>query len=201
MNPKTLFFAKMWNSRYSAEEYAYGEEPNAFIKQQLDNLIPGKILFPAEGEGRNAVYAAKLGWNVEAFDLSTEGREKAMSLAAQNGVDISYEVCDALQFQGEDFDALVFCYFHTPSNFEEIYSHLGNQLVEGGHLLFEGFSVKNIGLGSGGPQKEDMCFTTSQIRTLFSSFTSLRVWEEEVVLDEGPFHQGQAIVIRAEGIK
>ena len=89
MNPKTLFFAKMWNSRYSAEEYAYGEEPNAFIKQQLDNLIPGKILFPAEGEGRNAVYAAKLGWNVEAFDLSTEGREKALSLAAQNGVDIS----------------------------------------------------------------------------------------------------------------
>lgn len=46
---------------------AYGTEPNAFFKAQLDQLTPGRLLLPAEGEGRNAVYAAKKGWEVAAF--------------------------------------------------------------------------------------------------------------------------------------
>lgn len=58
-----------WNERYSKEEFAYGEEPNQYLKEQLEKLDVGKILFPAEGEGRNGVYAAKLGWNVFAFDI------------------------------------------------------------------------------------------------------------------------------------
>jgi hypothetical protein len=57
-----------WNARYSAAEYAYGTEPNAFFKAQLDQLTPGRLLLPAEGEGRNAVYAAKKGWEVAAFE-------------------------------------------------------------------------------------------------------------------------------------
>ena len=58
-----------WNERYSKEEFAYGEEPNQYLKEQLEKLAVGKILFAAEGEGRNGVYAAKLGWNVFAFDI------------------------------------------------------------------------------------------------------------------------------------
>ena len=66
-----------WNKRYKQKEYAYGEQPNRFFKEQIQNLSPGKALFPAEGEGRNAVYAAQLGWEVEAFDISEEGKNKA----------------------------------------------------------------------------------------------------------------------------
>lgn len=51
---------EMWDKRYGNTEYAYGEEPNAFFKKTLDKLdLKGSILLPAEGEGRNAVYAAK----------------------------------------------------------------------------------------------------------------------------------------------
>ena len=67
-----------WNQRYAADEYAYGTAPNAFFKAVLDPLPPGRILLPAEGEGRNAVYAAKLGWEVVAFDQSEGGQKKAM---------------------------------------------------------------------------------------------------------------------------
>ncbi len=49
---------------YGHEEYAYGKMPNEYLKEKLRDLKPGKILFPAEGEGRNAVYAAKSGWDV-----------------------------------------------------------------------------------------------------------------------------------------
>lgn len=66
-----------WNDRYKNPEYAYGISPNEFIKGELQTLNPGKILFPGEGEGRNAVYAAKLGWDVSAFDISEEGKKKS----------------------------------------------------------------------------------------------------------------------------
>ena len=81
-----------WNDRYSSKEYVYGTGPNQFYKEQLEKLAPGKILFPAEGEGRNAVYTAKKGWSVTAFDPSSEGRKKALLLAKKNKVQIEYQI-------------------------------------------------------------------------------------------------------------
>ena len=81
-----------WNERYSNDEFAYGELPNNYLKEQLEKLAPGTILFPAEGEGRNAVFAAKLGWKVAAFDISNEGKNKAIKLAEKNKVEIDYQV-------------------------------------------------------------------------------------------------------------
>lgn len=72
------------NERYSKEEFAYGEEPNIYLKENLNKLSVGTILFPAEGEVRNAVYAAKIGWIVKAFDISNEGPKKAFQLAQKN---------------------------------------------------------------------------------------------------------------------
>jgi hypothetical protein len=46
------------------------------FKEQLIKIPAGTILFPAEGEGRNAIYAATQGWNVNAFDQSIEGKRK-----------------------------------------------------------------------------------------------------------------------------
>ena len=89
-----------WNERYSQEEFAYGEEPNQYLKEQLEKLKAGTILFPAEGEGRNAVFAAQLGWDVSAFDISKEGKNKANQLAEKNGISIDYQVgpLEALNF-------------------------------------------------------------------------------------------------------
>ena len=85
----------MWEERYAADEYAYGEEPNAFFKACLDRLpAAGRLLLPGEGEGRNAVYAARQGWKVDAFDFSAAGRERALRLAERYGVHIDYEVAD-----------------------------------------------------------------------------------------------------------
>ena len=194
MNPQDF-----WNQRYSKTDYAYGEQPNEFLADQLPRLPKGRILFPAEGEGRNAVYAAKLGWQSVAFDQSTAGQEKAIRLAAKNDVSIEYSVCNALLFtESNSFDAIAFCYFHTPPQLlNPIYSHLLEQLKPGGTVLLEGFSEKNLGLGSGGPQDLAMLFSTEKIAHLFQGLKNLRVWEEQVVLNEGKYHQGNAWVIRA----
>ena len=86
----------MWDSRFSKRIYAYGKLPNAFFAQELSKIRTAGILLPAEGEGRNAVHALKNGWNVIAFDQSEKGREKALSLAAENGVVLDYTIAEVV---------------------------------------------------------------------------------------------------------
>src|SRR5690606_40603655 len=107
---------EFWNKRYAAQEYVYGTKPNSYFKKQIEQLVPGKILFPAEGEGRNAVYAAKLGWDVYAFDSSNEAKKKAEMLAQSQNVKIEYQIndIDAATFPPDFFDCivLIFAHFH-----------------------------------------------------------------------------------------
>ena len=125
---------EMWDSRYSAEDYAYGVSPNAFFKAAIDKYkLTGKILMPAEGEGRNAVYAAKSGLEVTAFDISQEGKNKALKLAASENVEITYEVGEFFDLdiidQQYESAALIFAHFPTPllSKYHKILSksHFG----------------------------------------------------------------------------
>lgn len=194
---------QLWNERYSDTAYAYGTEPNAFFKSQLDQRPPGRILLPAEGEGRNAVYAATLGWDVVAFDQSEAGEKKAMQLAEAKQTSLSFRIEDAMEFNDDTaFDLIFYGFFHVPpAALQPIYTHLNTFVKPGGTILLEGFSTRNIGRGSGGPQNEAMLFSTSRIKSLLQDFQTLEVWEEEITLNEGPFHQGAASVIRAIGVK
>lgn len=81
-----------WDIRYANAQYVYGTEPNQFFKHNIDMLLPGKILLPAEGEGRNAVYAAQQGWMVDAMDSSIQARHKALYLAEKKNVSITYQL-------------------------------------------------------------------------------------------------------------
>ena len=192
-----------WNDRYANRAYAYGTEPNAFFKSQIDQRPAGRILLPAEGEGRNAVYAEKLGWEVVAFDQSEAGEKKAMQLAEATQTSISYRIEDAMDFnEANAFDLIFYGFFHVPPTvLQPVYDHLNTFVKPNGLILLEGFSTKNMGRGSGGPQNEAMLFTTSRVKSLLHDFKTLEVWEEEIILNEGPFHQGNACVIRAIGVK
>lgn len=80
-----------WDQRYAEDGFVYGPHPNLFFCKELGKLKPGRLLLPGEGEGRNAVYAARRGWEVVAFDQSSEGQRKALALAAQKVA--SHKVC------------------------------------------------------------------------------------------------------------
>ena len=112
-----------WNKRYSKSEFAYGEQPNNYLKEQLEKITVGKILFPAEGEGRNAVFAARLGWTVSAFDISKEGKNKALQLAGTNNVTIDYQVgeLEALHLNPGQFDVIALIYAHFPADVKSLY--------------------------------------------------------------------------------
>lgn len=195
---------EFWNEKYRQEEYVYGKNPNDFLKAKLLDEKPGKILFPAEGEGRNVVFAAKKGWKVSAFDFSTEGRKKAIKLAEAEGVEISYKVSDLqnLSFKRGEFDAIALIYAHfPPRERKEFFSTIPDYLKEGGKVIFEGFALNHSEYQErnpaiGGPKDPEMFFSEEEVREVFQELQFLEFYEGEVELREGNYHKGKGWVIR-----
>ncbi|MFZ1676772.1 MAG: class I SAM-dependent methyltransferase [Saprospiraceae bacterium] len=202
-------WTERWDERYRNDEFAYGEQPNNYLKEQLANIDVGTILFPAEGEGRNAVFAAKLGWTVSAFDISMEGKNKALRLAAANHVTIDYQVGElqTLDYQPGQFDAIALIYAHFPADIKSLYHRtLDHYLRKGGLIIFEAFSKRhldNIAKNEkvGGPKDIEMLFSMDEIKSDFTNYEVIELAEEEIELNEGLYHNGVGSVIRFTGRK
>lgn len=198
-----------WNDRYSSEEFAYGEEPNNYLKEQLEKLKVGSILFPAEGEGRNAIFAAKLGWKVSAFDISAEGKNKALKLAEANHVEIDYQVgeLETLHYQPEQFDVIALIYAHFPATIKStLHKTLETYLRKDGFIIFEAFSKKHLEYLAindkvGGPKDIESLFSIEEIQADFPNYEIIQLEEKEIELNEGLFHNGKGSVIRFIGKK
>ena len=201
---------EFWNARYARDNYVYGTEPNAYFRSEIDKINPtGKVLLPAEGEGRNAVYAAKSGWEVTAFDFSIEGRKKAMALASQNDVEIEYLIKDYsdVVFGEESFDLLALIFVHPlAAQKSVIFNPLISFLKKGGHVIMEVFSKEHLKFqetnpSAGGPKDPERFYTQSEIKELFKGFGIINMEQTVVQLDEGEFHKGDSSVIRFTGVK
>lgn len=199
-----------WNERYAAADFAYGTAPNRFLAQQLNRYQPfGRALFAAEGEGRNAVYAAARGLAVEAFDLSEEGRKKAVRLAQERNVTIDYRVGDFRQlgYLPETYDLLALIYAHFPPASKKAFNkELASFVKTGGLVVFEAFGSHHLPLRTanpavGGPGVPEMLFSVAEIEQTFPDFDVRYLAEEQVELDEGIYHQGTGSVVRFVGRK
>lgn len=198
-----------WDERYKGHEFAYGKDPNTFFKEWLPLFEPGSILMPADGEGRNGIYAARVGWKVTSCDLSMEGRSKAMQLACEFGVAIEYIVGDLEQlgFGNQTFDAIGLIYAHFSAEKKaSLHKKLNNYLKPNGIIILEAFSKKHISYNTanpkvGGPKDVDMLYSKAEILADFHNYEILKLEEEEVHLNEGKYHIGVGSVIRFVGRK
>ena len=209
MDSKNEAYKNQWDKRYGEEAFAYGRAPNDFFRDQLALLKPGAILMPAEGEGRNGVYAATLGWKVTAVDLSIEGKSKALRLAKEMGVTLDYLVGD-LEYMGlkeESFDAIGLIYAHFLADKKSaVHKKLSTYLKTGGKVIFEAFSKSHLELVKtnpkvGGPRDIDMLFSKEEIAADFAGYDIEILEEVEVVNEEGIYHSGASSVIRFVGTK
>lgn len=196
-----------WDQRYASEEYVYGKEPNVFFKREIEKIAPGKILMAAEGEGRNAVYAAQLGWEVTAFDSSIEGRKKAMKLAAIKAVEIDYRVGEfsELDFQPNAYDALGLIFAHFSADRKASYlQRLLQFLKPGGVVIFEAYdkaqaTYRELKNSRGGPPDIGALYSVDELQDIFKELEISLLKDEEVELQEGKLHTGTSRVVRLVG--
>lgn len=193
---------EFWNSRYSEKDYAYGMEPNLFLKHELVKLKPGKILFLGEGEGRNAVFAAELGWVVDAVDYSDAAKNKAEALAASKKVKINYSVEDLLTYMPKQnyYDVVALIYIHLKEELRErVHQNALSALADDGKIIIEVFEKEQIKNSSGGPRDAELLYDLQTIVEDFIDLEFEKLSKEVIELNEGEYHKGKAFVLRFIG--
>ena len=196
--------SNFWDDRYSRKEYIYGTSPNEFFKTQLDKIKPGKLLMLAEGEGRNAVYAAKHGWNVDAVDSSQQAKVKALNLAGQNNITINYEVESLNIFIPErsKYDALGIIFVHLDQELiKKVHARAIEALKPGGKIILQVFEKEQLGRKSGGPDRLELLCSIDDVKNNFETLSTEILNKEKILLSEGQYHSGEAVVINFVGKK
>ena len=194
-----------WNDRYNTEDYYFGTSPNEFFRTFIDSLPPGKILLPGAGEGRNAVYAAEAGWEVDAFDFSTTAREKALRLAKKKEVNIQYSLQNATQLECKKdyYDVAAVLFLHLPPAERKKFHRQIIQCLkpQGGNLYLLAFSEKPPMPASGGEPETAVFYSQKELLEDFRDLQIDLLQEEEVALQEGRGHQGTARVVKLMAIR
>lgn len=192
--------AATWNKRFSVEGYAFGTEPNDYLREHAALWHPGsRVLCVADGEGRNSVWLARQGHHVDAFDIAEVGVAKARRLAAEAGVAVAFSVCDcdAFPWPQEAYDgvAAIFVQFADPAMRARLFANMIRALKPGGVVVLQGYGPKQLEYKTGGPSLLAHLYTTEMLREAFASTEILELREYEADLTEGARHRGRSALI------
>ena len=162
---------KRWDKRFGQKEFALGKEPNPFLKKNIRLLPKGKALDIATGEGRNAVFLAQQGFEVDAVDISEKGLKKAQKLARKKGVKINTSLIDLDQYPigKEQYDLIANFYFLK----RRLIPRIKKGLKMGGKVIFETYLLEHRELGTGGPKQAKYFLKPNELIKLFRDFRIL----------------------------
>ena len=194
----------MWDDRYGQEVYVYGTEPNDFLVECLSGRRIGRTFSAAEGEGRNAVWMATKGADVESLDSSQRGVEKTLRLAESRGVKADARVgnLEEVQLAANTYNTVVSIFAHMPSEHRvALHRKFVQALKPNGILVLEAYTPDQLKFGTGGPKDEDMLLTADKLRDELHGmdFIVLREVERDVI--EGTLHTGRAAVVQCLAIR
>ena len=198
--------AKTWNERYSREDFLFGEAPNAFLAASKAWLVPGwRALSVADGEGRNSVWLARQGLEVDAFDISTVAVDKARGLAARQGVAVRHALADVLQLEWPtacyDLIAAIFIQFASPAERALIFRGMVGALRPGGVLLLQGYRPEQLAYRTGGPPFAENLYTEPMLREAFAELDIRHLASHDDIVREGDGHSGMSALIDLVAVK
>ncbi|MGY2701982.1 class I SAM-dependent methyltransferase [Nocardioides sp. HB32] len=155
--------AHAWDERYAASDLVWSAEPNVFVASELADLEPGRALDLAAGEGRNAIWLARRGWEVTAADFSQVALDKGRRLAGETPV--RWVRADATRWdEPAAYDLAVVAYLQLAAPERRAALRAAyDSLVEGGTLLLVAHDSSNLDEGTGGPQDPRVLMTAADV--------------------------------------
>lgn len=192
--------AQTWDKRFSTEDYIFGTEPNVWLARHQSFLKPGGLaLAVADGEGRNSVWLAQQGMQVEAFDISAVGVAKAKLLADQSGAVIDFHVCSCEEWQWQhahyDLIAAIFIQFADPDTRRVLFAQMIAALKPGGILILQGYTPRQLEYKTGGPPLLSHLYTEAMLQDAFADMEIIHLDSYDDVLQEGTQHAGPSALI------
>ena len=192
--------AGTWNRRFGQDGYLFGVEPNAWLREQAHHWQPGqRLLSVADGEGRNSVWLARQGMQVDAFDIAEVGVAKARRLAADQGVTVNFSVadCDGFAWPQASYDgvAAIFVQFADPALRARLFAHIVACLKPGGVLVLQGYTPRQLDYRTGGPPVLSHLYTEALLRDAFADMDLITLREYDADVAEGTGHHGRSALI------
>lgn len=189
----------MWNERFSAPGFAYGDQPQAFLRTVASGLPCGDIVCLAEGEGRNAVFLASLGNRVTAVDWSEAGLAKIQALASIHQVQVDTVLSDITTYDAGSaaWDGIVLVFAHLPPRQRAaLHQACVRALKPGGWLVLVAYTPRQLAWGTGGPKDPELLMEPETIRRELRGLRMERLEEIETHLEEGAYHVGQSALLQ-----
>lgn len=187
-----------WNRRYAGKKLVWPEEPTSLLVELTGGMSPGKALDLAAGEGRNSIWLARQGWDVDSVDFSDVGVKKGRSLTEKLGLPVCWEVADLNSYLPEPagYDLVILFYLHMPwQEISIVFEKAAGAVKNGGHLLIAGHDLSNIEEGIGGPQDPAVLYTAEMILPILSDMDILRAEKVRRPLD----HEGAVVSAEEPG--
>lgn len=194
----------MWDQRYSGDAYLYGTEPNDLVRAEAPRIPKGRVVCLAEGEGRNAVYLARLGHDVTAVDLSPVGLAKAERLARDQGVALRTIAADLAAFDLGDaaWEGIVATWAHVPAAVRaRLLAAIPRALVPGGVLIYEAYRPEQIPLGTGGPKDPSLLPTLPELTAALAGLDLVIARETDREVHEGTGHRGPSRTVQVVAVR
>ncbi|MGK5090152.1 class I SAM-dependent methyltransferase [Bdellovibrionota bacterium FG-2] len=163
-----------WDSLFSAGGYVFGKEPAVFLKENVEKLPAGRsvrVLDIAMGEGRNAVFLAKRGFQVDGVDLSDVALKKAKRLARENKVSINTINADLTHYviRPDSYEVIL--------NIDYLQRSLIAQIKRGlkrkGVVVYENYTVEQLQNPEGKTLRRDFVLNKGELKELFKEFEIL----------------------------
>lgn len=192
--------AQTWNRRYDSTDYLFGTTPNAWLREQA-HLLPrhGRVLCVADGEGRNSVWLAGQGFEVDAFDVADRAVDKARALAQREGVSVNFAVadCDGYAWPEGTCDgvAAIFVQFADPPMRSRLFERIVRSLKPGGVLILQGYAPQQLEYRTGGPPILSHLYTRELLLDAFAALSIVELRDYEAEIHEGQGHSGRSALV------
>ncbi len=192
--------AETWNRRYAGDEFLFGTEPNAWLREHVGSLpTAGRLLCVADGEGRNSVWLAQQGFQVDAFDIASRAVDKARAFARRQNVSVNFALADVDGFgwpeAAYDGVAAIFVQFADPDTRARLFARIVHSLKPGGVLVLQGYTPKQLDYRTGGPSILSHLYTPALLESAFRELSIIELREYEAEVREGQGHSGLSALI------
>jgi len=172
--------ASDWDARYTAGEHHSSKKPGKLLKELIAVLPKGKALDIACGEGRNAIFLAKNGYDVDAVDISAVAVKNGGNRAEREGVRVNFIQADMEQYkiQTDVYDLIVnYNYLQRT-----LVAGIKSGLKKGGVVIFETYTLEQQSIGQ--PKNPEFLLKPNELLRLFEGihifFYREGIFEEEI---------------------
>ena len=151
-----------------------GSQPAQFLVDNITLLPKGQAFDVAMGNGRNGVYLAKMGFEVEGVDISSKAVSNTLELARKTGVAIRVEIADLearYSIKRGAYDVII-CFYYLQRS---LIAQIKDGLKKGGVVVYETYIIDQA--KSGRPKNPNYLLKHNELLDMFRGFRCLRYRE------------------------